>query len=117
MGGWYGNTGIEHRTRGRSEKGAEKESRIVLSFHLFLFRLLRGTRTPSFARSAPMRAEDFFGSRIRKKESGGENGGPLKGPFEGFFSYVFPLSYIFLRDTGCKTRIIHLFIYDPNLIS
>jgi hypothetical protein len=54
-------------------EGTASES-IMLSFRFILFRLLRGTHTPSFAHSAPMRAEDFFRS-LRKKE-GGENGGP-----------------------------------------
>jgi hypothetical protein len=66
-----------------------------------MFHLLRGTHTPSFAHSAPMRAMDLFGLYV-------DAGAPLEGALEGLSFF----SYISLRDTGCKTRIIHSFIHS-----
>jgi hypothetical protein len=79
----------------------------MLSFRFILFFVLRGTHTPSFAHSAPMRAEDLFRCKDGK---GDENGGPLR----GCFPIVAPLSYISLRDPGCKMRINHSFFYSTR---
>jgi hypothetical protein len=53
-------------------------SNLFVSF--FLFRLLRGTHTPSFAHSAPMRAEDFF-VHTEGMRTEGPRGGPCSVSF------------------------------------
>jgi hypothetical protein len=73
---------------------------IMLSFSFILFRLLRGTHTPSFVHSAPMRAEDFFTTVEGKKGEGDENG--------GVFSYVFPkATYLFWIWAAKRESFIH----------
>jgi hypothetical protein len=59
--------------------------------------LLRGTHTPSFAHSAPMRVTEFFpfGTRVGKDVEG-----PLEGPLFLLISLRFSFSYISLRDLG-----------------
>jgi hypothetical protein len=61
------------------EGGHGQWVKIVCLFLSCLSCLLRGTHTPSFAHSAPMRADDFL-----SYEEGYKIGGPPGGPGERF---------------------------------
>jgi hypothetical protein len=122
MDGWFGNTEIGNRTRGSLGasggigvvgRGTTYLESTMLFLLFFRFRLLRGAHTPSFAHSVPMRAKDFFGTSV------GENAGASE---EEAHEGLFPLSclsfsYISLRDAGCKTSIIFMFVCTPASIN
>jgi hypothetical protein len=61
----------------KGREGMARGPNLFVSFFFLLFRVLRGTHTPSFAHSAPMRAEDFLVY---------ENGGPPPGGLWVFLS-------------------------------